>query len=111
MTEEDFAKLNTEGKWQHVKATMDYIQSMDTAYGMRERLNPHHPKAQRSQEKRSMRLDQYQRWMHIKSLYAIHRDEMNNTLDNDKYSEAKGILESIFTNELDDALREVIGEE
>lgn len=111
MSEEDFAKLDTYTKWNHIKATMDYIQQMDTHYGLRERLNPHHPKEQRAQEKRSMRLDQYQRWSHIKGLYAINRDELNSTLGNEKFEECKEILERIFTTELDDALREVIGEE
>lgn len=111
MSEEDFAKLDARAKWQHIVATMDYIQSMDTAYGMRERLNPHHPEEHRKQEKRSMRLDQYQRWTHVKTLYAINRDELNDTLDNQRFIEAKTILESIFTTELDDAMREVVDEE
>ena len=111
MSEDEFARLDSMNKWRHIEVTMDYIQSMDNAYGMRERLNPHHPKEQRQQEKRSMRLDQYQRWMHIKSLYAIHRDELNNTLGNDSFVQCKTILENIFTTELDDVLREVVGEE
>lgn len=83
---------------------------MDSAYSMRTRLNPHHPKKDKKQEERNLRLDQYQRWSHIKNLYAAHRDEMVNTLDIPQYEECKNILERIFTMELDDALRDVIDE-
>lgn len=122
MTEEEFAKLSLAEKWSHVTHVMDYILSMEknytltaTGYNMRRRLNPHHPKEDVAKEdkaikeqQRNLRIDQYQRWAHIKSLYAVHRDEMVNTLDNDKYSEYKNILENVFTLEFDDALREVI---
>ena len=90
MSEEEFAQLSLTSKWMHVEQTMDYILTMErnyqgqaTAYHMRRRLNPHHPtddvqKEEKAfkREQRNMRVDQYQRWAHIKSLYAAHRDEM-----------------------------------
>ncbi len=124
MTEEEFTKLSLAEKWVHVTQVMDYILNMEknytltkTGFDMRRRLNPHHSKEDVAQEtkalkeqQRNLRIDQYQRWAHIKSLYAVHRDEMVNTLENDKYSEYKNILENVFTLEFDDALREVIDE-
>jgi hypothetical protein len=111
MTEEEFTALTLSEKWRHVSTVMDYITSTDKMYQLRKRLNPHHPKEQAKEEQRNMRLDQYQRWAHVKSLYALHRDEMTNTLDSQEYAKCKLILESVFTLELDDALREVINEE
>ena len=110
MTEEEFSKLSLNEKWAHLNRTMAYIVQMDSAYSMRVRLNPHHPKEQQKQEQRNLRVDQYQRWSHVKNLYASHRDEMVNTLDNEEYEKCKSILERIFTMELDDALRDVIGD-
>lgn len=125
MNEDEFTKLSLAEKWAHVVQVMDYILSMEqsysgkrTAMGLRRRYNSHHPKEQVDQEtkafkeqQRNLRIDQYQRWAHIKSLYAVNRDEMVNTLDNDKYSEYKNILENVFTLEFDDALRETLEEE
>lgn len=108
MTEQEFAELTLQEKWSHLKTTMDYIVQMDSIYGLRARLNPHHPKEQQKQEKRNLRLDQYQRWSHVKNLYAAHRDEMVNTLEVPEYEKCKSILERIFTMELDDALRDII---
>jgi hypothetical protein len=119
MTEEEFGLLTLAEKWEHVTSVMDYIIKTDQSYvtaqkgfDMRRRLNPHHPKSQVKQEtklfdqeQRNLRIDQYQRWAHIKNLYAAHRDEMANTLEVEKYAEYKTILEKIFTMELDDALR------
>jgi hypothetical protein len=122
MDEEQFAKLSLAEKWAHLTQVMGYIIAMDhtyngasTTFSMRRRLNPHHPKEDVTKEEkafkeqqRNLRIDQYQRWAHVQSLYAAHRDEMVNTLENDKYAEYKNILENVFTMELDDALREVI---
>jgi hypothetical protein len=108
MSEDDFAKLDTVGKWQHLSTTMDYIVSMDNTYSLRRRYNPHHPADQVKEEKRNLRTDQYQRWAHLKNLYAAHRDELANTLDSDKFAECKRIIEGVFTLEFDDALRDVI---
>ena len=110
MTEEEFTILSLNDKWIHLKKTMDYIVSMDSAYSMRTRLNPHHPAKDKKLEERNLRLDQYQRWAHVKNLYAEHRDEMVNTLDTPEFENCKSILERIFTMELDDALRDVIDE-
>lgn len=108
MTEEQFAVLPLPEKWAHIRTTMDYIVRMDSAYNMRSRLNPHHPEKDKKQEQRNLRIDQYQRWAHIKNLYGAHRDELSNTLDNDQFAECKSILERIFTMEVDDALRDII---
>jgi len=124
MSEEEFTQLTLLDKWTHVAAVMKYIMDMDRNYttsavgfDMRRRLNPHHSKEDVAKEtkgfkeqQRNLRIDQYQRWAHIKQLYASHRDEMVNTLDNSTFAEYKTILESVFTAELDDALRNVIEE-
>jgi len=110
MSEEEFAVLETQGKWIHIEETMQYIANMDKMYNLRTRMNPHHPEDQKRQEQRNLRVDQYERWSHIKNLYATHRDELINTFDNPKFEECKSILERIFTLELDDALRDVIDE-
>lgn len=110
MSEEEFTKLSLLDKWVHLKTTMDYIVKVDSAYSMRVRLNPHHPVKHKKEEERNLRIDQYQRWSHVKNLYAEHRDEMMNTLDSPEFEECKSILERIFTMELDDALRDVIDE-
>jgi hypothetical protein len=109
MSEEDFAKLALILKWEHIAVTMDYILSMDKLVATRNEFKSYG--FDKKGQIRSMRLDQYQRWAHIKSLYASHRDEMVNTLDSEKFTECKSILESVFTAELDDALRDVIGDE
>jgi hypothetical protein len=125
MSEEEFAKLTLAEKWAHVVQVMEYILKMEqsysgtlVSYGLRRRYNPHHAKEQVDQESkaikehhRNLRIDQYQRWAHIKGLYSNHRDEMTNTLENEKYSEYKNILESVFTMEVDDALRDIIGDD
>ena len=110
MSEDEFAALDTQAKWSHISKTMDYIVSMDRHVSLRDRYQTNKPKDQLKEEKRSMRVDQYQRWSHVKALYACNRDELTNTLDNPAYQECKSILERIFTVELDDALREVIEE-
>jgi hypothetical protein len=111
MNEEEFTSLSLPAKWDHLKKTMDYIVQMDSAYSMRRRLNPHHPEKDKKQEERNLRLDQYQRWAHIKALYSVHRDELANTLENEEYAKCKSIFEKIFTQEVDDALRNIIGNE
>jgi hypothetical protein len=121
MTREEFATMSLPGKWNHIHATMDYIIKMDGQYSqlasmhsLRRRYNPHHSKEDVSYEaekvkeqQRNLRVDQYQRWAHIKDLYAEHRDELSNTLDSNEYAECKNILERIFTMEVDDALKEI----
>jgi hypothetical protein len=110
MTEEEFSALPTSSKWSHIKETMDWIMKMDSAYSLRARYNPHHSKQQQKQERRLLRTDQYQRWFHIKNLYAGHRDELANTLENPEFDNCKTILERIFTTELDEALRSTLDE-
>jgi hypothetical protein len=111
MTEDEFAKLTLADKWSHVAEVMDYILKMDTAYDLRRRFNPHHQEKMVKEERRNLRADQHQRWAHIKGLYSNHRDEMTNTLENEKFAEYKNILETVFTAEVDDALRDIIGDE
>ena len=108
MDETEFAALTLSDKWFHLKTIMDYVVKMDSAYSLRVRLNHHHPSNHQKQEERNLRLDQYQRWSHVKNLYAAHRDEMVNTLDSTDFEKCKSILERIFTMELDDVLRDVI---
>lgn len=108
MTSEEFAMLNTYNKWLHIHGVMSYIQNMDKAYEMRRRLNPHHSDSDKKLEERNLRTDQYQRWSHVKDLYATHRDELENTQDDPRFQECKSIIERIFTLELDDALRDVL---
>jgi hypothetical protein len=110
MNEEEFATKDTLQKWQHITQVMNYIIDMDKMVEIRMRYNTNHPEKQRKEEQRNMRIDQYQRWAHIKNLYATHRDELSNTLDNEKFAEFKSILERIFTMEVDDALREIVEE-
>jgi hypothetical protein len=122
MTEEEFGALTLNAKWDHLKKTVDYILQMDSKYSstensfsLRRRYNPHHSPEQieqetelLKQEQRNLRVDQYQRWGHIKNLYGAHRDELVNTLDSPDYEECKSILERVFTMEVDDALRDII---
>ena len=110
MSEEEFAVLPTIDKWEHLKVTMNYIVSVDTAYSLRKRLNPHHPKEDQKKEQRNLRTEQYQRWQHVKNLYAEHRDELSNTFENIDYEKCKSIFERIFITELDDAIRSTLGE-
>jgi len=110
MSEEEFSTLTPEHKWSHIKETMDYIVKMDSMYSMRKRFNPHHPQEQQREETRVVRADQYQRWSHIKALYSVHRDELSNTMENEDFEKCKSILERIFTTEVDEALRNIIGE-
>lgn len=110
MTSEEFNKLTLEAKWIHVESVMKYIQQMDSLYSMRRRLNPHHSKEDIKLEDRNVRIEQYQRWSHVKDLYATHRDELANTLDNERFQECKSIMERIFTLELDEALKDIINE-
>lgn len=117
-----FSTLSTEGKWQHIADVMDYIirgenqlKGAEKAFLMRRRLNPHHPADQVEQETNAFkeswdqqRNKQYVEWLNVKDLYATHRDELANTLDTEKYVEYKNILEKIFTDELDNALRNTL---
>lgn len=121
-----FADLpSTEAKWLYIQETMDYILSMDAkyndfgkAFSVRRRLNPHHPEsdvaletARFKEEQRKIRVDQHQRWANLKNLYAEHRDELANTCGNPSFEECKSILERIFAEEVDSALRSIVGEE
>jgi exonuclease VII large subunit len=108
MTLEEFSNLNTIQKWHHIKAVMDYIEQTELHYSLRRRLNPHHPKAHVDEERIALRKDQYERWAHLKDLYASCRDELSNTQGYADFENCKNILERIFTNELDEALRDVI---
>jgi hypothetical protein len=122
MTEQEFALAPIGIKWSHLKRTMDYIATMDalcidkqSSYDMRRRYNPQHStefvkleeKALKN-ETRKLRIDQAQRWQHVKALYCAHRDELANTLDTEVYAECRSIMERIFTTEVDDALRNIL---
>ena len=111
MNEEEFSKLDLSAKWAHISTTMDYIVRMDDVYSMRRRLNPHHPEKYVKEEQRNLRLDQVQRWRHVMTLYSINRNEMANTLENDKYAECRTIIERVFTQEVDDALHNIINDD
>lgn len=110
MTSEAFAAKNTVGKWEWIHQSMAAIASAESAFSMRRRLNPHHPLEQAREETRAFRLEQYQKWCEIKDLYAQHRDEMANTFESVNYQRCKNILERIFTDELDEALRQTLEE-
>lgn len=109
MTLSEFAILSTLEKWMHIQSVMDYIHNMEKRYELRTRY-ANYPSSDSKHEQRVFRVDQYQRWLHVKDLYASHRDELSNTLDNEKFQECKSILERIFTEELDDALRDMMNE-
>jgi hypothetical protein len=111
VTLEEFAKLSVSEKWRHIAGVMDYIQQMDNTYNMRRRYNPHHPPEVVKLEERALRTDQYQRWAHVKDLYASHRDELADTQDNELFRDCKAVLERIFTTEVDDALRGIISDD
>ena len=84
---------------------------MDSAYSVRACLKVRLPEKDKKREERNLRLDQYQRWSHVKALYCIHRDELADTLGNEDYTECKNIMEKMFTLEVDDALRDILNEE
>ena len=111
MTDEDFTRLSLLEKWNHIENSMSYIARMDSVYSMRVRLNPHHPEEDKKEEARNVRLDQYNRWVNIKDLYAAHRDELSDTRGDPSFEESKSILERIFSTEVDDALRSIISDE
>lgn len=122
MTEDDFKKISLVKKWAHIKQTMDYIVNMDAKYAetanlfsLRRRINPHHPPAavyeetaKVKEQQRNLRTDQYERWAHLKNLYAENRDELTDTLGNSDYEACKSIIENIFTQEVDDTLRNIL---
>lgn len=107
---EDFAKLSTEDKWRHIAIGMKSIQSDDTTFSLRRRMNPHHTPQQKREESRAFRISQYSRWSELKDLYAEFRDELSNTQGREQFEECKSILERIFTVELDDALKSTLEE-
>ena len=49
-------------------------------------------------------------WKEVKDLYAEYRDELSNTLDNERFASCRDILEKVFTEELDEALKQVLNE-
>lgn len=106
----DFASYKTEEKWDSLATRMRNIQQAETAYSLRRRLNPHHPPADARKEAHAFRTEQYKLWCEVKDLYAEHRDELANTCDRSQYKECRDILERIFTNELDEALRQTLEE-
>jgi hypothetical protein len=87
--------------------TLDEFGKLDKI-DIRSHFNVMKPEKQRIEARRNMRLDQYQRWMHVKDLYAEHRDELSDTLGEPRFEQAKVIIEGVFTMEVDDALRDVI---
>jgi hypothetical protein len=110
MTLDEFNKLTLSQKWLHVKLIMDYILGVENLFTAERVLTPHHLPSQAVEERRRLRLEQYQRWEHVKTLYSVNRDEMVDTLDIDEYSSCKDILERVINMEVDDALRGIIGE-
>ena len=100
MTEEQFKLLPTREKWLHVEKCLNYIKMLDSM------LRPTASKDIAIDW--PMRKDQYERWTHVKNLYALNRDEMSNTLEEDRFSFCKNVLEQVFTYELDEAIRKTI---
>lgn len=96
--------------WAKISNLMSDIQSMDNSHAMRRRFNPHHPIEQRRAEVKAVRMKQYELWQQAKDLYGEHRDELVDTLESDRYKSCQEILERIFTQDLDDALKEVLDE-
>lgn len=105
-----FALAHTAQKWEIIHQTMREISASESAFSMRRRLNPHHSSQDVKDETRAFRIEQYQKWCEIKDLYAEFRDEMANTAENSHYEQCKNILERIFTEELDEALRQTLDE-
>lgn len=105
-----FAKKTLEDKWSYISRGMSHIQSYDKDYHLRRRFNPHHPPEQVADERRTMQISQYTKLCCIKDLYAEFRDELSDTCGNERYSEARSILERLFTQDVDIALRNVIEE-
>lgn len=105
---EEFAAKSLYEKWAYIRRAMDHIQGTDTAFNMRRRINPHHPKEHVEEETRQHRRAQYYSWLEIKNFYAEYRDEMSDTLGQEQFRECHSIMERIFTKELDDAIRDVI---
>jgi hypothetical protein len=110
MTSEQFAALKTSSKWKYITSEMDDIQSAETAFSLRRRFNPHHPADVVRKETTEFRLAQWARWCAVKDLYAEHRDEMSKTDEISRFINAKELLERIFTQELDEALRSTLEE-
>jgi len=106
----EFASYSTEEKWDSIHTRMRVIAQEETAYSLRRRLNPHHPLVQQRAEAKAFRHQQWEKWCEIKDLYAEHRDELANTQGRSQYTECRDILERIFTNELDEALRQTLEE-
>jgi len=107
---EDFSKYSTEEKWDSINTSMRVLQQEETAFELRRRLNTHHHPKQIQEETRRFRMDQWIKWCEVKDLYAEHRDELADTLGDESYQTCRSILERIFTNELDDALRKTLEE-
>lgn len=105
-----FAKYKTEEKWDSIATGMRNLQQSETAFSMRRRLNPHHSDKDVKDETSRFRASQYVEWCKIKDLYAEHRDELACTFENNSYISCRNVLELIFTNELDDALRQTLEE-
>ena len=103
MTEEEFAVKPLRDKWEHIVSIIDYVLAMDKFVGTKI--------ASKDKERvRNLRKDQYDRWSHVKQLYASHRDEMVDTMGDEKYIRYQAILERVFTLEVDDALGDIIGD-
>lgn len=106
--EKYFGDLSLQDKWVWIKQQMDFISKQEIAFNMRRRFNPHHSPEQAKGETITYRMTQYEKWCEIKDLYAFHRDELANTLENESFEEYKHILERIFTQDLDNALRQTL---
>ncbi len=106
-SDEVFTTLHVHAKWKIICAEMDYIAKAEEMFQLRRRLNPHHPIDDVRRETASFRVMQYDRWCKVKDLYAQCRDELADTCGDPKFEECKSLLERIFTDELDVALREV----
>jgi hypothetical protein len=96
--------------WNSISGKMGKIQEMEKSHAMRNRFNPHRPPQQKRDEIRAIRSRQYEMWKEVKDLYAEHRDELSNTLDSERFASCRDILEKIFTEELDEALKQVLNE-
>jgi hypothetical protein len=83
MSETDFAGFDTLEKWCHLSRLI-------------------HMKKYRND------VESIGHWDNIKELYAAHRDELANTYG---WAEHKALLEGIFTDEIDQALRAIFEQE
>ena len=108
MNSEEFGKLDASGKWNFISQEMEGIAALERVHEFRKRLNPHHSKAQQREEAENIRKSQYIRWVAIKELYTEYRDDLVDTLNDERHTQFKSILERILVQDFDNELRKII---